>query len=775
MKLKFRDTSNMTSKVTTKPLSPIPHSSISSSVHLSSPLIVPSSKFNIYNKKRPLETNSKNSSFRGLSFMGISGVSELLKKAGSEFGASANRNFSEKVLKAAATKNSGLTIINDVAEFSEIPFGKKVTNILLYPVKDMPLDIANSTLSILKKIPGMEKSELLNKLVNNKTLVSRKNYVENASSVASIKQYFGVAEANKFKKGHTRFDSEVANYDCTAERTLTRVVTGIIPGFFLANDAYNLSMYMKNNKDVAKKEKKRRFNQEVARIGLTAATTFFALSLFSKSSNKSQNITAAIMSGTVLISEILGRVMAGTPVLPVGKKAAQRYAKIQGKVPKQEKDKTSKSSAENFKGYMGTQKPGILEQFAGRRAPMTQYQAPPKKGSLTLANFIKALGVLAVAGFGIEKLSSLKEVKGILKVINSKYKGLYTQDYKIAKTEFDAITAKLTKNGFEGFSKEYNQIVDKVIKEGNYTLKEKELISKGIEQFEKENPTKKADRSAIIKSLNLPEKDNSVIYLGAVKNKARYLLIHQALTFPVRFAWETLMLPYEKIAKPVLKMVKKNYNKLANGVEVEKKAKAPKSDVEMLKNSLQFLKKLGNSNKYEKEINKRIFNSFDDVTKSNFSNADLASVVRTATSTVTSGFLIADNYNMVMIDSGGTDKELAEQKAKERTIQRAVRIVYGAFLIKLFNGIFANTYNGSLLGAQAVNTLNTFMTESLERKSVGLPIGESTKENIINAEKANLRATGIKGGYFRVMSKLTGKKSLSEMHKAKEETKKAKA
>ena len=110
---------------------------------------------------------------------------------------------------------------------------------------------------------------------------------------------------------------------------------------------------------------------------------------------------------------------------------------------------------------------------------------------------------------------------------------------------------------------------------------------------------------------------------------------------------------------------------------------------------------------------------------------------------------------------------MAEQKAKERTIQRIVRIAYGASLIKLFNGIFKSQYNASLLGAEAVTAGNVLVTETLERTSVGMPLHEATRDEIIEKDNENLNATGLKGLYFRFMSKLTGKKTLSknEAHK----------
>ena len=52
--------------------------------------------------------------------------------------------------------------------------------------------------------------------------------------------------------------------------------------------------------------------------------------------------------------------------------------------------------------------------------------------------------------------------------------------------------------------------------------------------------------------------------------------------------------------------------------------------------------------------------------------------------------------------------------------------------------------------------------EMVERKAVGLPLGESTQEEIKENEIMHLSATGLKGAYFRTMAKLAGKKTMAE-------------
>lgn len=672
MNIKFKDISNTPiekSKMHVRSMHPMRQIRFSQS--LTSELLI-----NTY-QERPLKINSSNLSFKGLS------VSTAVKKFGEEFGESAAKNLKEKIAKASSIEKSGLKFENDSLSFApDKNLAQRFVDLLKYPFVEMPLDFANWGLKGLKKL-GINTDNLL----NSKALKDRQDLKESASSVASIKKYFALLEKGEkaFKDAHSRMNPLVANYDSTAEKTATRLVTGAIPAFYLANDAYNLSIYMNNNKEMAKKEKKRRFNQEAARIGITAGATFAVLKLFSKQANASSTVTLVLMSGLTFASEVIGRMITKTPVLPLNEKGAKRYNKLQGKDNNQEN-----------KHVVNEKKQELTKETS-------------KKGQLTLGNVLKFAGAMVAFAFGVEKITGIKSVKSVLEGLNKKYKNIYTKDFTLSRSEFETHIKKLNDNGFDKIAQQYKDIVK--------------------------------------------DQKGETLNLGKVNDKTRYTLIHQVLTFPVRFVWDTIIFPYKGIVKPAFKAI------LGNSKKHEEK---PKSGLEILKNSIQFLRKIEKKPGFKEQVNNSIMSSLDGETKSNYSNADLNAVIKNTMSAITSGFLIADNYNMVMIDSKGQDKELAEQKAKERTIQRGARIAYGAFLVKFLNGMFMKTFNGSLLGAQAVNALYAVSTETLERKSVGLPLTESTPEKIKEKEQKHLQTKGFIGSYYRFMAKLTGKKAISE-------------
>lgn len=626
-----------------------------------------------------------------LSFKGLPKISEAVAKFGEDFGDAAGRHF-ETIIKQA--DRSGLEIkANDSITFHEESFGKRALDILIYPVKGMPIDLANAVLKGLKKIPWFKNSSGLNELFDKSVFKNRRLAVENKSNVAAIKHYFemignGDGKYKRFIEGHKRLAPLVPNYNSETERSLNRLVTGLIPAFFLANDAYNLSMYMNNDKDLAKKEKKRRFNQELGRIGIASVATYGLMSMFAKQCNKSIGLTAAITAGMVLVSEVLGRTIAGNPVLPVSAQKAKEYAQKRNEA---KQNNTSES---------------VTQQATENK--------PAKKGFLTLSNILKTIGGLMVFGFAAEKVSNIPKIKTHLKNWGEKYKNLYMKDFIVSRKEFLEIIKKLKDNGFGEIANRY------------------ELLTK--------------------------EKKGENIKMGSMKSKPKYIIIHQILTFPVRFAWDVLNLPYKKLIKPLMGAIK----------EEAKKAESIKSD-KVLQNGIQFLQKIKDTSnpEFKDKFNRALVSSFDNLTKSDYQNSDLNVVVKTAQSTVTTGFLIADNYNMVMIDSQGENKDLAEQKAKERAVQRGTRLTYEAFVMKMVLDMFAGLCSSSLLGALGVSGALRVVTEMVERKAVGLPIHESTKEEIQENEKIHMSATGIKGSYFRAMAKLAGKKSFAEKENIK--------
>lgn len=161
-------------------------------------------------------------------------------------------------------------------------------------------------------------------------------------------------------------------------------------------------------------------------------------------------------------------------------------------------------------------------------------------------------------------------------------------------------------------------------------------------------------------------------------------------------------------------------------------------------------------------VNNAVEKSFNGVTQSSNKNTDLALMSKLASSTVTSAFLVADNYNMVMLKSDGEDKEGAKEKANERIIQRLSALFYQTMFINWYNSTFRRVYNSSLAGMTAVAIPNTLTTEIVTRKSIGMPVGRKTAEELRAIDEKNENRKGFAGKYFEFMRLLTGKKPLKD-------------
>lgn len=743
------------------------------------PFAHPELPFNYEYEERPLKFSSQNLSFKGLK------VSDAVKTFRDEIGESAAKHLEETITRLVSAKNSGVTLENGELIFKKDSTAERLYRAIGDPVVHFPLDFSNSVLNLLKRTPGFKKSRFIDNLLENNALKNRRAYLENYSNAMALQHYIEMLGDPKLKgkilkEAQKRLNPELSNYSTKVDRTFTRIVTGLIPAFFLANDAYNLSIYINNNKDLAKKEKERRFFQEVSRIAITAASTFALFGIFAKKGNSDPKAATFLVAALTFASEIVGRIFAGTPFYPIGKKGAVAYAKLQQK----DNPELKKDSIESINSEQNKDNATVVDQTQEN----SSNSATKKKKKSTSDYALKLLGAMVLLGFAVEKANNIKPVRKLLAALNSKFNEIFIKDFTISKKEFDELILKLRENGFNKIADNYVKTVEKIIKDGNLTAKESFKVSSEInKRIEQHMPDKlimdskklieakkqandKVKREDVIRELNFAPKNNEIINICGVNNKVKDVIIKQILGFPVKLVWQILMMPYRAVVKPAIDLSVQGFNKVFKNkkIELPKDCKA-KSENEILKNSIEFLRKNAKSPDFKNKLNKTILDSFDNVNKSNFSNAELSGAAKVAVSTATSAFLVIDNYNMVMIDTQGEDKKLAGQKAKERTIQRIIRIAYGACLINLFNGIFSKQYNASLLGAAGVNTINTFVIETLERLSIGLPLHEATREEIIEKDNSNLEAKGAKGFYYRLMSKLTGKKSISKVNKNKKE------
>ncbi len=583
---------------------------------------------------------------------------------------------------------------------------------LIYPFKILPADILNGTVELIGKIKPF-------KGWANKTreLPLFKGIRQRSKIDAEVNSLRGLFETAKNLKGKSNdeissalfqrsvkmFDPSTGNYDTKHERSLNRLVSGLPPAIFLANDAYNLSRMMDDDKNSASHEQNVRFKQEMARIGFNAYITLITLGALNKYINNSKMGIMLMTALTTLTTEAFSRVINGKHITRLTPEQA-RAENAKNHAPESEiKPDLSFKASENKKDDKEkTQKP-----------------------LLSFDTIVKALAVIIGGGFAIKGIRKIPAVNNGWEKFAGFFKTKYNnitqiKDFKISQEKFDKITNVLEENGFVELAKKYRAVAD--------TAK---------------NP-------------------DGTISLG-VKDKKIKPFVNFFLA-PFKFIWKYGTMPY-KFIDDAIKSI---------GHKHSKSSKKQVKDISALAKSIENIgkeatKKDFNPEKFQSYVKDNILKAFNIDTMSNVSNSELSNLAKTAALAATIWFLMTDNYNMVMLKSNGNDVEGAKTKFKERFVQEGSRLFYQTLLIDLFNSTFKAQYNKSLFGMSWITLTNTTMGEWLTRKSVGVPVGTHSRDQLIALEAKQDSATGFTRKYYDFMKRLTGKRPIKTYEVSKEE------
>ncbi len=772
---------------------------------------------NSFYNQRPLNQYSKELSFKGLSLSNVvvKDSEKVLKKVGSVLG----ETFQDKFAELSATYSSRIHRNGKQVEFVRKSMFQMVGESLAYPFVQMPFDLADFGLNLMKKVPFMKKAA--ESMYNSKLLTKKRAALANEEDFNAVMGMFEQVSKkmenskdadvdswilNTFQK---YFDPKTGKYNSVHERSLNRIVSGMIPAFFLANDAYNLSRFCDDNPEMAEKEHKTRFKQELSRVGITAYIQLVILGGLTKFVNSSLMGTALSSTIPVLIAETSSRLANGKSITFISKEKAREMAQDQGVIsidttkdhnvddliykyypmPVAFSSKTEKTfmafkGAMNFGNAFSAKAPeNVVEQTAGIVSMITKKRDTEnrknrkEKGLLTFDMIKKAMIASIVAGFAIKGIRKSKTVDNAFNTFFGYFKDGYNklvkQDFFITKEEFKSINKKLRESKFNAIADNFEKIMQthdedltklsellqKILKSDDFN----KIVKENAQYLKKHNinplTLSKSGVQSQYDALNAIGKD--VHRLGQIDKK--YKPAVDFVIAPFKFMWATVKFPYTIV------------NNLVSLVSKSKKSKTTNA-IDTLTKSLVDLQSKANATpqEFEKYIKTAMCSSFNNVSKSDYSNADLGKLTKLFASTVTTWFLIADDYNMVMMKSLGEDESGASLKAKERFQQRITGIFYQTLFIDLFNNTFRKVYHTSLLGMSAVTGACTAVCEVFTRKSIGKPVGRMSRDEINELEYRNIHAPGLKGKYFRFMTDLTGKKAVSEdanKKKAKEQQK----
>lgn len=722
-----------------------------------------SSKNSLNNIERPLKSNQNDLSFKGLSFKGENKpkkkddkmkpllatfgvlaatglalrfaprykeagkfkVTEFLEFAQKHMGvikkdaknpdAIVNSSIAEELFESVRdselTKNL-IKVDGDNVTFYKKTIPQLIWDGLIYPFKILPADILNGGVELIGKIKpfkGWAEKTLQKPMFKN---IRQRSKID--AKVNSLRGLFktasdlnGKTEAEissaMFQRSVKMFDPGTGNYDTKHERSLNRLVSGLPPALFLANDAYNLSRMMDDDGKAATEEQKVRFKQEMARIGFNAYITLVTLGALNKYINNSK-MGIMLMTGlTTLTTEAFSRVINGKHITRLTPEEARR---------ENEKNQAPEAQIKPDLSFKASEKP-------------KEDKEKQQKPLLTFNSAMKAVGLIIAGGYAAKGLRKISTVDNAWKNFSGYFKNLYKdatqiKDYRIPQEKLNEITKVLDENGFTKLAEKYRNVAKTAV-----------------------NP-------------------DGTISLG-VKDKKTKPLVDFFLA-PFRFIWKYGSLPYKFVDDAVQSFGKK----------APKAARKKVEDISALAKSIDNIGREATKKNYTPEqfqsyVKDNILKAFNVDTMSNVSNSELSNLAKTAALAATIWFLMTDNYNMVMLKSNGNDVEGAKTKFTERFVQEGSRLFYQTLLIDLFNSTFKSQYNKSLFGMSWITLTNTTMGEWLTRKSVGVPVGTHTRDQLIELENKQENATGFERKYYDFMKRLTGKRSIKTYEVDKKE------
>ncbi len=651
-----------------------------------------------------------------------------------------------------------------------------------------------------------------------------------------------------FQRSMKSFDPNVGNYDTKHERALNRLVSGLPPAIFLANDAYNLSRMMDDDPKEASKEKKARFRQEVTRILMSGWVTLITMGALTKLINNSKTGIMLNTGLTVLATEMYSRLRNGKHITRLtpeeARKINEKNHAPEAKIAPQQKDTSFKAGEDKNKTSKEKQ----------------------QKPLLSFDTVLKASAGIIAAGFAIKGLRKIPRVDAAFEAFFKPFKNVYNNltqipDYKVKQEQIDEVANTLADRGYKTRGEQYRKVavrsrelvVEKVVKELDKSSDVK-TIDKFIENIQKtdvhadvlkknlkalvevldKNGKKEAANSYRYSTISSLKKDKNLIMVlenikesiqkageknkplseriktnnlteikdskfleeietalkksgdkngklfkdykdaidGLVNFGSRDKKVKPFVDFfitPFSFMWSIVKFPF-KIANLGVEMFSKKAPQSAESMDAlnmeavsksfDKISALAKKYREALAKTTDEIEKRKICKKFEDYVMDNTLKAFNVNSRSNLSNSELSNLAKTAASTATIWFLMTDNYNMVMLKSNGNDVEGANTKFKERFVQEGSRLFYQTLLIDLFNKTFQKQYNGSLMGMSWITLTNTTIGEWLTRKSVGVPIGMHTRNELLELEEKQDNATGFKKDYYQFMKRLTGKRSI---------------
>ena len=550
-----------------------------------------------------------------------------------------------------------------------------------------------------------------------------------------------VLESKTMRRWLKSVDPTKGKYQTKHQMLGNRLISGLVYGTFLGNDAYNTTIRYSNNKDEANSQRRSRFAQELAKIGINMYLINLFVGTFEKYVNKSLFHALFTASATSMTSEILGRKLVGRPIFPSDKETLDEMTK----------------KMENKKGFwvsVGRLISGVKPKTERKRKthPVRKLMVLSDESSIPFRNNNKTLNKNAQnVSFGsfykVTNYMNSKTVKELLALLEQ-------ADSKIYKSFVDIINKSIRKTS--------------VGKDLQTILESEKLVPVG---------TKKTAHGNLIRSIASPYffiKNTGIKIFSGIKKlftpgntTSTFEEMTEKLNKLIKENPE-LRSEYEQFSK------KMNLSRLWKASSFDEKTKNTKilsefietiekdsEEIDGVKNVLLYLDKHLKTKKISPEnietARKVLYENFmktDGASHLEYDGNTFAMMNINLSRAITTLFLVVDAYNLSMQYSNN-DKNIAINNGKSRALQEASRITVSAYMLAFVHNLLSKFCNSSLFGAFTTTALTSSLNDTLARKAVGVPIGTKTYEELAEIDKQNAKS---KSPLKRTLAYLIGKR-----------------
>lgn len=511
------------------------------------------------------------------------------------------------------------------------------------------------------------------------------------------------------------FDPGKGQYSTKSLMLGNRVTSGLIYSIYLSTDAYNTTMKFSGDKEESSKQRKSRFMQENARIGLNLYLQNMIFSTIENSMNKSLPMALLASGSTVALSEIIGRQLVSKPIIPSDKKTLDKMeydmAHRKGILPAIGRLMTRVKKTNHKPESLSDKMPDKASAASTANNP---FSAKLPNDKISFTGFDKTAQIFDSA-FLKRALDFIKEFdpkqfeyhKNIIESGIKKIGKIDGQDVsqmplnKILETlPSIPIGDKMTVPGKIAHSvfapiywiKNWIKSITKIFKTIAPIVKQKEFS-----EFVKSNALNEEYQIFLKGRLELPVWKNSKFNLTEKHSKIleEFVNIKEKTKKEVQ-ATKNFLLWFDK-------QIKANKFDLSNLTPQQRT---------VLENSIEKSMILSDSSKHLE---------YDGNTLTQL-NIHLARVITTI-------FLVVDAYNLTMQYSND-NKKAANASAKNRFVQEATRISISAYMLGFIHNLLSKVCNSSLMGAFGVTAITAFTNDTLARLIVGVPLTPQSQEKL---------------------------------------------